>query len=172
MMRMKPSNRGVAMLIALIAALLVSLTAIITMNLVGRRFHLSAFGTDHAKAFSASEAGVKYALTRLWREANFQSTGVSFEQTVRGHLGNSNNADSDGIVRYVIGPQGPGSTVQPNNYPTSFTVDEQDSTLGWGMSKGVLLVVIEATNPAAPQTSPLKIRAFSDYGTAQAGFGP
>jgi hypothetical protein len=142
------------MLTALVAALLVSLTAIVTMNLVSRRFHLTAFGSDHAVALAASEGGVQYALARLWRDPTFEST-------VRNHIG-SNPPTSD-AGWYVLYPTG--GTVTPSGQSTPYAVDEPNRP---ELSLGGKQVLVVIENDATPPR--LRVRAFAEYATAESGF--
>lgn len=75
---MRPHGRrsgqeGIAIVTALAAAVVVSITAAAVLGLTWRRLELSAFRADHDVAVSASEAGVQYALARLDLDAAFRT---------------------------------------------------------------------------------------------------
>ena len=57
--------RGFALAIAVVAALLVSITAAVVLGLTYRSLYLSVFQTDHTVAFYSAEAGVQYTFARL-----------------------------------------------------------------------------------------------------------
>ncbi|MBI3333286.1 MAG: hypothetical protein HYZ93_04270 [Candidatus Omnitrophica bacterium] len=63
---------GVALMVAIVAALAVSLTAVVVLNLTFRRLELSSFRSDHLSASFAAEAGIQYAFARLDRDKPFR----------------------------------------------------------------------------------------------------
>ena len=118
----KKSQKGMALAISVIAALVVSLTASVVMNLTFRRYYLSFFERDHLQAFYGAEAGYQYALARLRTDQPFYGRVLAA-------------APGD----YVVGPQPAGTPVPLDNYATPpgqtgppFTVTEQDAQLGGG----------------------------------------
>ena len=66
---MRKNNRGVALAVAVTGALIISIIAVVVLNMTYRSFYLSAFQTDHSNAFYAAEAGVQYAFDRLARNS-------------------------------------------------------------------------------------------------------
>lgn len=69
-LRDRSGERGVAMVTAMAAALIISIMAIAVLNMTLRRFELSAFRTDRAVAGAEAEAGVRYAFAWLLVPAN------------------------------------------------------------------------------------------------------
>ncbi len=69
----RSEQEGIAIVTALAAALVVSITAAVVLGLTWRRLELSAFRADHDVAVSASEAGLQYALARLDLDAAFRT---------------------------------------------------------------------------------------------------
>ena len=70
-MKTNRNEKGIALVMAIIAALLVSISAAIVLNMTYRSFYLSVFQTDHAVGFYAAESGVQYAESRLEFDAVF-----------------------------------------------------------------------------------------------------
>ncbi len=62
---MTPHERGAALIVAVIAAIMVTLLAAVVLSVSMERFEFSAFRSDHAKAASGAEAGLRYAFSRL-----------------------------------------------------------------------------------------------------------
>lgn len=67
------NEKGMALVTAMAAALILSLTAVVVLNMTSRRFELSAFRTDRAVAGLEAEVGLQYAFARLADPA-FQTT--------------------------------------------------------------------------------------------------
>jgi hypothetical protein len=65
MTKNRSSERGVALVIALSAALVVFFIVMAVLSLTFNRFNLSFLQADRAASFYASEAGIRYAFTRL-----------------------------------------------------------------------------------------------------------
>ncbi len=63
--RDRAGQRGIALATAIVAALVVSITALVVLNLTMKRFELSAFRSDHTISLVSSEAGFQYAFARL-----------------------------------------------------------------------------------------------------------
>lgn len=139
-------DRGIALPTAIVAALVVSITALVVLNLTMRRFELSAFRSDHAISMVSSESGFQYAFARL-------AADPAFENTVR--------ADDD--PPYVVSPLAVGTsiTVPYDGGQQSFTVDEQDAALHTDRDVHVLLEELSSD----PQR--LRVHAYSDFGKSQ-----
>ncbi len=143
------------MLTALIAALLVSLTAAIVLKLTYQRFHLSKFGSGSGEAFRAAEAGVLYARARLgvdtsYTDGNFPGV-TGFSNVVKAAK------DASGSQREYIVTSGDPNVSNP---------DLVDSTLQMG-GRHVTVYILYRGTGAVPE---FKIRATCDYATAQEGF--
>ncbi len=65
------NEKGIALLMAVIGALLVSATAAIVLSMTYRSFYLSVFQTDHAVAFYSAESGVQYTFSRLQLDTTY-----------------------------------------------------------------------------------------------------
>ena len=66
-------ERGLALVTAIAAAVVISITAAVVLNLTFQRFELSVFRTDHAVAVASSEAGLQYVFARMEREPAFRT---------------------------------------------------------------------------------------------------
>lgn len=73
MISTRKSERGSALVIAMAAAVIVSIIVAVVMNLSIRRFELSAQRTDHEVAKMSSEAGLQYVFARLDIDAAFRT---------------------------------------------------------------------------------------------------
>ncbi len=104
-----PSNRGVALAIALVTALLVSITAIVVINLAARRYHVAHLDLDHGTALSASEGGIRYAWTRLRMDSAF-NTAVQNKAPLP-YIVTSDKAIPGGYDEYVPALQMEGKNV-------------------------------------------------------------
>lgn len=91
---------GIALMVAIVAALAVSLTAVVTLNLTFRRFELSSFRSDHLSASFAAEAGIQYAFARLDLDKPF--------------LNRVENAPSTPYTVSPTAPNSPTSEPEPN----------------------------------------------------------
>lgn len=80
MLSARTSERGSALVIAMAAAVFVSIIVAVVMNLSIRRFELSAQRTDHEVAKMSSEAGLQYAFARL---ASTGAAGDAFRARVQ-----------------------------------------------------------------------------------------
>ena len=69
--RDRSGERGIAMVTAMAAAVIISILAVVVLNMTFRRFELSAFRTDRAVAGAAAEAGLKYAFARLQLDTTY-----------------------------------------------------------------------------------------------------
>ncbi len=139
-------ERGIALPTAIVAALVVSITALVVLNLTMRRFELSAFRSDHARSLIASESGFQYAFARL-------DLDPAFDIAVR--------ADAD---VYVVSSLAVGTniTVPYDGGRQSFTVDEQEPALFGNRDVHVLLEEFVEVPPVVPDR--LRIHAYSDFG--------
>lgn len=63
--RFRNGQEGIAMVTAIVAALIVSITASVVLNLTFRQFELSAFRSTHTVGLQQAEAGLQYAFARL-----------------------------------------------------------------------------------------------------------
>lgn len=143
-------QRGVALATAIVAALVISLTALVVLNLTMKRFELSAFRSDHAISAVSCEAGFQYAFARL-------DADPVFDNAVR----------TDNDPPYVLSPQAVGANIQvPYDGATQgFVVDEQVAALRTDRNVHVL---IEEFAEVPPQVPPrLRVHAYSDFGTGQ-----
>lgn len=59
------NRSGAALIVAVIAAIVVSLIAAVVLEVSIQRLDLSVFRSEHGKGREASEAGLRYAFTRL-----------------------------------------------------------------------------------------------------------
>lgn len=87
------NERGVAILVALILAIVVTLTASIVLSLSYGRLHQSAFQSERAEADMASEGGIQYANARIPRD-NALQTKIRDAKVVSG-------------TSYIISPTAP-----------------------------------------------------------------
>lgn len=144
------NQRGIALPTAIVAALVVSITALVVLNLTMRRFELSAFRSDHVISMVSSEAGFQYAFARLNADA-------AFENAVR----------TDDDPPYVLSPLAVGTqiTVPYDGGQQQFVVDEQDAALVTDRDVHVLLEEFAENPPVAPPR--LRVHAYSDFGTGQ-----
>ena len=146
-------ERGVALPTAIVAALVVSVTALVVLNLTMRRFELSAQRSDHLGSSVASEAGFQYAFARLGLDP-------AFDTAVRADLTGA------GAIRvHVVSPQAVGTniTVPFDGAQRTFAVDEQDLGLRGDRPVHVVIDVFPENPPVGPPR--LRIHAYSDYGT-------
>ena len=67
-------DRGIALVVAMAAALAVSIAAAVVLTFTFQQFHLTVFESDHAEAFTASDAGLQYVFARL--KADTTSNGI------------------------------------------------------------------------------------------------
>lgn len=169
-MRTKTRTReqGIAMVTALMAALLVSITAAVVLNMTLRRFELSAFRTDHTVATHEAEAGLQYAFARLARDGAFR-TAVQNKQSGGRQayyaLSCNPNADVDPVTPGVQLPDEQVSALHMGGTLTPPAVD------GTGGKHAVVRIIfggglgLPAGEPALPPGAQYRVRATTDFGT-------
>ena len=145
-MDLRTGRRGIALPTAIVAVLVVSITAVVVVNLTMRRFEMSAFRSDRAITRVSAEAGFKYAFTRL-------DTDPTFENTVR----------TDNDPPYVLSPLAVGANIQVpyNGGQQPFIVDEQVLALRTDRDVHVVIEEFEA------DPTRLRVHAYSDFRTVQ-----
>ena len=157
MKRERGADTGAAMVIAITASLLVSLTAATVLGLTFQRFRLSKFRSERQKALYAAEAGLQYAFARL----NLDT--VSDGNNDRGNVqvdGLRDLVQFDNDPPYVIASGAPGTRAHKD------TVDEQAEALQiWDSQLGTTwnITVKIQYNPPPNNDPPFQVRAFSDY---------
>lgn len=158
------------MVTAILAALIVSLTAAVVLNMTFRRFELSAFRTDHAVAGLEAEAGLQFAFARLPDPA-FQAA-VQLKRTA---LGAGAIGVNDARAEYIVscladldpntaGVQAPDEQVTAIHMggarPAGTTVD------GTGGKHVTVRIRFFTNADAAPIAArPYRVRASANYGT-------
>ena len=119
---MKPkNNKGIALAIAITVSLVISLLAVVVLNMTFRRFNLSFFQQSRAIATYASEAGIQYVDTRLKTDATFRnavlakssstlppswyliSSMTTAEAQAAGHIDVTETLDEENIVQLEMG---------------------------------------------------------------------
>ncbi|MBI3322503.1 MAG: hypothetical protein HYZ94_02365 [Candidatus Omnitrophica bacterium] len=145
----KQGERGIALATAIVAALLISVTALVVLGVSMRRFELSAARSDHARAMVSSEAGLQYAFARLAKDSAFE-----------------NDIRTDADPPYVVSPLAVNAqvTVPYNGGTQTFIVDEQDTSLRTDRDVHVVIDVFPEVPPVVP-VARLKVHAYSDFGT-------
>ena len=166
------SQKGIAMVMAIVLALIVSVTAAVVLSLTMRRFELSAFRTDHAVAAGTAEAGFQYAFARLdqdtaYTDANFPGA-VGFAAVVqakRNSLGAvarpGDRSANDFAAEYVLTCDASVPIAQR---------DELVPALHMGAAaagKHVTLRIrfFTAGDPPPVAGRQYRVRSFSDFGT-------
>ena len=137
----KTGEKGIALVIAMAAALIVSLIAVAVLNMTFRQFELSAFRTSHGVAEQEAEAGLQYAFARLDRD-------VALRTNVQNKMAGGQHVD------YVI-------TGDPN-VPAGQR-DEWTNALQAGSKFITVRIRFEDNPPASGQ--PYRVRASADFGT-------
>ncbi len=99
MLSTRTSERGSALVIAMAAAVIVSIIVAVVMNLSIRRFELSAQRTDHEVAKMSSEAGLQYVFSRLAIDDAVFGAAVRLKRTSLGAAAVPlNNAAAEYVV--------------------------------------------------------------------------
>ncbi len=118
-----PNNRGVALVVAISIALMVSLLAGFVLNLAFRRFNLSHFQESRMIAYYAAEGGIQYVNTRLIYDTTFLNNVLADTTPVgapvyiissmtqagavaRGHIGSTEVLDEGSIGALRMGSLG------------------------------------------------------------------
>lgn len=155
-MKTNRNEKGIALVMAIIAALLVSISAAIVLNMTYRSFYLSVFQTDHAVGFYAAESGVQYAESRLEFDAVFaaavKAKGASTTSTPPGQN-----------LPYIVTSLQSGNPVIDGN--SSVAPDERTNdlvVLGPHGTRREVTVWIKYYDDG--RDPPYKIRVFSSYG--------
>lgn len=155
-MKRRNGSQGTVLVVAIVAAIVVSLTAVVVLNLTFRRFHLSHMGSDHEAALFASEAGIRYALQRL----DVNDTNQLIDKNGK-PSGDPNIFFRDRVKGKAL--QEPPQELVVSSDPKAPSLDHWEPNLQMG-GKHVTIGILY--NPAgAPSDRPYKVRASSDYGT-------
>lgn len=159
------------MVTAILAALIVSLTAAVVLNMTFRRFELSAFRTDHTVAGMEAEAGLQYAFARLTDPA-FQAA-VQLKRTA---LGAGAIGVNDARAEYIVSCL---ADVDPNTAGTQ-APDEQITAIHMGGTRvgaadgtggkhvTVRIRFFTAADAAPIAARPYRVRASTTFGTGGA----
>ena len=172
--RRNRSEQGVALVVALAAAIVAFFIVIAVLNLTFNRFNLSFLEADRAAAYAASEAGVRYVFTRLEVDTTYTDpvfsaeTGGSapapgFANAVRHAQSHSGFHGSPRA--YVVSSLVAGTVTIDG---TAVTPDLRTNDLFMGTLNPTRLgrevtVSIRAGINGAGQPE-FRVRAFSDYG--------
>ena len=157
-------SQGVALAMAVVGALLVSIMAALVLNMTYRSFYLSAFQTDHTASFYASEVGAQYVIRRIqvdrvYADPNFPGV-QGFENVIRAAGASPPGPNRAYVITSLRAPQNPvidGVAVTPDLRTDDLAVGK----LGPPATRRDVTVWIRFTNGNNP---PYQIRAFSDYG--------
>ncbi len=122
------SERGIALVTAIVAALVISLSAVVILNMTFRRFELSSQRRDRSISLAGIEGATRYIFQRCdvdpnWREDNIRAGIVANRDAPGGPRNNScyvlsplptdpNPVEDDVIIRY-------------NGVDTGFDISEQ-----------------------------------------------
>ena len=152
----RPSERGIALATALVAAVVVSILAVVAINLTFRRFELSAFRTDHGISGHASEAGIRYAFERL-------RIDPAFEAAVRADDTPDGGGPRNGPV-YVLSPLAEETEIEFlfDGRTRELDVDEQVQALELGRKLIHIGIQIDPNDATR-----LRIHTNADYGTGE-----
>lgn len=140
------------MVTAIVAALVVSITAVVVLNLTFRRFEISAFRSDHAVAAVEAEGGNQFAWAWFLDPANHalvQAAGAAGYRI-------AGNADSLPWVENGVQLMGAENEVDPT------------------LVLGNKIIVVEIVHRAAPPwvaADPIRhcrVRALARFGTGEA----
>lgn len=170
------------MVMAIVLALVVSVTTALVLNMTFRRFDLSAFRTDHSVAAATSEAGLQYAFARM--DKDLTSTIPAFPgvsgfrnrvQAKRNNLGAGPIADNTAAAEYVVTSDA--SVAADELVPAlqmggKVDITPGSPTFGQYVGRKNVTLRIRFFNTAAPfndvppiANRPYKVRSFSNFGT-------
>ena len=158
------SQQGLALITAMAAAVIISLTAAVVMGVTWRRMEMSALRSDHLVSQMASEAGLQYAFARLDKDtagafkAAIQAKGAN-DYIIRCHDDTTITEDLPLIPALHVGAKvdtAPDSPSEPQTYGQytggkHVTIRIRYNAAGWG-------------TPPDP-ARPYKITASSDFAT-------
>ena len=166
------SEKGIALAVALTAAIVAFLIVSAVLSLTFNRFNLSFLQADHASAYYASEAGVRYAFTRLEVDNNyshtFQTSGgpevfnnVTFISIVR-HAFTHGASHIPVRTFYVITSKISGNVTIDG---ASIAPDDRTNDLFMGTLNPTRIGrEVTIWIQASAGTPEFRVRAFSDYG--------
>lgn len=150
----KSRQRGAALMTAMAAALILSLTASVVLGLTWRRMQLSVNRKDHLVAMTASDGGTQYVFARLQLDPTF-NTAIRADSTPA--------ASPMYVISPLAGPPNPATvTLLINGTPTSVTVDEQVAALTMGNKQIHVAIEVDQADPGNPKR--LRIHSNANYG--------
>lgn len=158
------SQRGIAMVTAIVLALAVSAIAAVVLSLTFRRFELSAFRTDHAVAAGTAEAGLQYVFARLDQDQAFRNAVQAKRLAVAG--GETPVAADNAAAEFNIRCHDDPALTEDQIEPALHMGGPIDSAKP---GKHVTLRIrffTDADNPPFP-ARPYRVRSFSNFGTGE-----
>jgi len=154
------SEQGFAMVTAIVAAVVVASTALLSVNIVMKRFEMAAFRTDRTRMLNASEAAIRYTWTRLDIEDPELTPGVDdtlaeFVETKDILLA----GQPEDVREYILAPEPNTGTSDISGDPIDLQVD---ALMIGGRYVEVRILFDPDGNPAAAPD--FRVRAQSNYG--------
>lgn len=138
--RRRAGEEGIALATAIVAAVVISITALVILNLSMRRFEMSAFRSDHTVALVSSEAGFQYVFARLDHDPVFR-TAVQDKTLVPG-----------APTPYIVSSD------------PAVTADETDPRLNVGKDVTVEITFMRLQDNPPDPNRPYQVRARSEFG--------